>query len=366
MPLSTLPRNIRPFSADVYALDVREEQLVQLVHFLLALRVGVPHPAQPALVGGQEHLVLRGRHADAHGCQLVTGRPVGEAVHHVRVRALVVVHLAVLRTPVLVAAVAVGTAVLAELPLEERKRLHVHEPAVPGAPDDVREAHARSPAVRRHLHDAARHRVGDKGAEEEVHQVGVPPPHVGVPVEEALNHAGVREVVVHSSELALHALEARVDGQPGAVHVVQDFGLHLFELLDGVFDLGVALLERLQLLESRRHGAADVTERLPVLREHEGERQVGVAQDERIGKRIHELEAVSPAHHKGSRLVGRGQATVGRAVVSLGLLHQRLDVQLFLVVPRHYVVQLLVREFLQLRVVLVCIAAGCERTGGVD
>mmetsp|Transcript_95157 Transcript_95157/g.213117 ORF Transcript_95157/g.213117 Transcript_95157/m.213117 type:complete len:243 (-) Transcript_95157:358-1086(-) len=214
------------------------------------------------------------------GIELLAGRLVSEAVDHVPLCRLSIVALVVLgiRPLVHIALVSIGAAVAMQVPLQKRHGLHVHKLIVDGGANDVRVAHAYSSHVRGDLHAAPRLHEGPQGAEEEAHQVLMPPVYHGVAVEESLDGAGVWEVVVHCPKGLLHPLESRVDCNARAVHPVVDLGEMILEDLDARVDLLVALAEDLDGLEGRGDDPPDVAQALAVLREQEGEREVGVAQ----------------------------------------------------------------------------------------
>mmetsp|Transcript_6071 Transcript_6071/g.18890 ORF Transcript_6071/g.18890 Transcript_6071/m.18890 type:complete len:238 (-) Transcript_6071:864-1577(-) len=234
-------------------------------------------------------VTLAWRVPDAWLRRRAPGRHVPEGVDHVSVRPLALVDLTVFRAPVRVTPVAVGAAVAPELPLEKRHGLDVHKLAQRGRGHDVGVAHARGVAVGGDLHHAPGLHEGAEGAEEELHEVLMPPADERVPVEEALHHAGVREVVVHGPKLPRHVHEAWVHREARAVHVVQDLRAPLLERLHCLVDLLVALPQGLNGLESRGHDAPHVAEALAVLREEQREGEVGVAQDEGVGGGVDEL-----------------------------------------------------------------------------
>mmetsp|Transcript_6533 Transcript_6533/g.21026 ORF Transcript_6533/g.21026 Transcript_6533/m.21026 type:complete len:242 (+) Transcript_6533:124-849(+) len=219
----------------------------------------------PIVAEGQR--LLRRRHAHLLRGQALARGLVCEAVNHVPLRGLGVVALVVLRVRPLVdiALVAVGAAVAVEVPLQEGHGLRVHELVLQGGAHDVGVAHADGAHVGGHLHGAAGLHEGAQGTEEEAHEVLVAPVHQGVAVEEALDGAGVGEVVVDGAEGVLHALKARVDGDARAVHAVVDLGEVLLERLDALVDLLVALPQRLHLFEGGRNDPAHVAERLAML-----------------------------------------------------------------------------------------------------
>mmetsp|Transcript_111040 Transcript_111040/g.313150 ORF Transcript_111040/g.313150 Transcript_111040/m.313150 type:complete len:229 (+) Transcript_111040:307-993(+) len=214
---------------------------------------------------------------------------VAVAVHHVRMRALALVVLAVLGTTFGVTTVTIGTTVSPQLPLQKGNGLDVNELAHRRSLHDVPVAHARGVAVGGDLHQAALLDEAAQRTEEETHQILVTPTHERVAIEETLDHSSVREVVIHGAEPCLHAKEARVHSQASAIHVVHHFSLEVVQLLDGGIDFGVPLSQDLKGLEGGRHSATRMTQGLPVLREQQRESEVGIAANQRIGTGVDEL-----------------------------------------------------------------------------
>mmetsp|Transcript_112359 Transcript_112359/g.317549 ORF Transcript_112359/g.317549 Transcript_112359/m.317549 type:complete len:373 (-) Transcript_112359:18-1136(-) len=131
-------------------------------------------------------------------------------------------------------------------------------------------------------------------------------------VKEALNGSRVREVVVDSSQRSLESREARVDSKAGAIDAVVHLGVMILEGLDAFVDFFVPLPQRVEFLERRRDHAPNVAQRLAMLREAQGEREVGVAKNGAIGEGVDELEAAVAAKRHGAWRVGDG---VGECVV---------------------------------------------------
>mmetsp|Transcript_80002 Transcript_80002/g.235304 ORF Transcript_80002/g.235304 Transcript_80002/m.235304 type:complete len:253 (-) Transcript_80002:636-1394(-) len=186
------------------------------------------------------------------------------------------------------------------MPFEKGHCLHVCELVLNGRPHDVGVAHSHSRRVRGDLHRAARLHEGPQSSEEQTHEVLVSPIDYGMAVEEALDGAGVREVVVDGAQRVLHALEARVDRDAGAVHPVVDLRVVFLQGLDALVDLLVALPQRLYLLESRGDDAAYVTECLSVRRKVQAEGEVGVAKDSTVCQGVDELETIEAPQGAGS------------------------------------------------------------------
>merc|ERR1719238_1449553 len=126
---------------------------------------------------------------------------------------------------------------MSEMPLQERNCLDVNEFVARCRVQDVRKAHTRRVGVRSDLHGSPWFHEASESAEEQVHQVLVPPPCQRMAVQEALHHTCMWEVVIHRAELSLHIPEARVRCDPSAVDVVQNLRVVLLKLDHRVVDL---------------------------------------------------------------------------------------------------------------------------------
>mmetsp|Transcript_66399 Transcript_66399/g.216055 ORF Transcript_66399/g.216055 Transcript_66399/m.216055 type:complete len:397 (+) Transcript_66399:172-1362(+) len=293
-------------STDMGAGDLGHKAIVQLLgqifpSFALdALERTVGACIQGLQIGRQPHLLRT---------QLRAGGRIAKAIDHVPVRRLCVVALVVggVGPLVDVSLVAIGAAVAVQVPLQERHRLDVQELVFESPADDVGEAHTNGTAIGGDLHEATRLDVRAQGTEEQAHEVLVAPIHDRVPVKEALDRPGMREVVVHGAQRLLQALELVIDRDPGAIHSVPHLReVVLLQGLDGVVDLLVALPERVEVLEGRRDDAADMTQGLAVLGELQREGQVRVPEDRSVSHRIDELEPSEAAHGSQARCLRDG------------------------------------------------------------
>mmetsp|Transcript_66400 Transcript_66400/g.216061 ORF Transcript_66400/g.216061 Transcript_66400/m.216061 type:complete len:323 (+) Transcript_66400:569-1537(+) len=194
-----------------------------------------------------------------------------------------------------------------QVPLQEGHCLDVQELVLDRRADDVGVPNSDSSQVGGDLHDASRLHETSEGPEEQAHEVLVAPIHDRVPVKEALDRPGMREVVVHGAQRLLQALELVIDRDPGAIHSVPHLReVVLLQGLDGVVDLLVALPERVEVLEGRRDDAADMTQGLAVLGELQREGQVRVPEDRSVSHRIDELEPSEAAHGSQARCLRDG------------------------------------------------------------
>mmetsp|Transcript_20271 Transcript_20271/g.48040 ORF Transcript_20271/g.48040 Transcript_20271/m.48040 type:complete len:388 (-) Transcript_20271:161-1324(-) len=124
-------------------------------------------------------------------------------------------------------------------------------------------------------------------------------------IKKALHHTCMGKIVVDSSELVLHALEARIHRQPGRVHIVQHFRHLVLKGFDGLVNLRVSLPQRLDGLEGGGHQSAHVPQAFSVVCQEGREGQVRVPYHQRIRHGVDELQAVEPADTKQSGMVRR-------------------------------------------------------------
>mmetsp|Transcript_130210 Transcript_130210/g.324665 ORF Transcript_130210/g.324665 Transcript_130210/m.324665 type:complete len:259 (+) Transcript_130210:263-1039(+) len=251
-------------SSNVYSLDVRQEELVQLLDSFPPCAHPTWQPACFPLIGC-EQLLLGWWVIDVRRFQLCPSGCVGEAIHHVRACPLVPVHLTILRPPLLITTVSVRSAVPRQSPLQEGKRLGMCELARAGTTDDVGIANSGGPAVGRHFDGSTGLYEGPESSEEQVHQVCVPPTDKWVTIEEARNNACMWKIVVDSSELLFHALEAWIDSQTCTINIVQNLCAELLQRLDRLVNFSVALPKGLTFLESGRHCPTNMVQRFTML-----------------------------------------------------------------------------------------------------
>mmetsp|Transcript_66398 Transcript_66398/g.216050 ORF Transcript_66398/g.216050 Transcript_66398/m.216050 type:complete len:340 (+) Transcript_66398:172-1191(+) len=295
-------------STDMGAGDLGHKAIVQLLgqifpSFALdALERTVGACIQGLQIGRQPHLLRT---------QLRAGGRIAKAIDHVPVRRLCVVALVVggVGPLVDVSLVAIGAAVAVQVPLQERHRLDVQELVFESPADDVGEAYANGTAIGGDLHEATRLDVRAQGTEEQAHEVLVAPIHDRVPVKEALDRPGMREVVVHGAEATLHPLELRVGRDLGAVDTMEHLCEVLFQRRDALVDLLVSLAERVELLEGRRDHAADVAECLAVPDESQREGEVRVAEDGCVCQRVDKIEAREATDGANTDCLWRGSGS---------------------------------------------------------
>merc|ERR1712187_180321 len=98
-------------------------------------------------------------------------------------------------------------------------------------------------------------------------------------IEETLDGARVREVVIGSSQAAFHPMEAGVNCNARAIHTMIDLRKVILENLDGCIDLLIPLAQRVELLEGSGNDTANMAERLTVLCEPQREAEISIAKD---------------------------------------------------------------------------------------
>mmetsp|Transcript_94773 Transcript_94773/g.272824 ORF Transcript_94773/g.272824 Transcript_94773/m.272824 type:complete len:279 (+) Transcript_94773:643-1479(+) len=126
----------------------------------------------------------------------------------------------------------------------------------------------------------------------------------------------MREIVIHSAEGVLHALEPLINGDSCAINAVVDLGEELFQGRDALIDLLIPLPQSFDFLEGRRDHAAYVAEGHPVPRELQREGEVRITENRCVSHRVDQLQACEPSQ---SRHAGGIRNRCGGGIVILGL-----------------------------------------------